>query len=167
MRVAVAFGSNMGDRLANLRRARDMLQASHEGPADAFLASSVYETEPVDCTPGTLDFFNAVVEMDYEEHPMILLDELHEIEKALGRPGKRPRNAPRPIDLDILYAGNMILNNEEIIIPHPRFHLRRFVLQPLAEIRPDYVAPGHHLDVRGLLAKLPDDRPLKQIRADW
>lgn len=161
------MGSNLGDRLDHLRTARKLLLQFHEGSQEEFLCSSVYETEPVDCTTGSGDFFNAVMEMECLRHPIDLLDDLQAIEQQLGRPRRRPRNAPRPIDLDILYAGNLTLNNEEIIIPHPRFHLRRFVLEPLAEIRPDLLLPGQTQTTVELLHKLPPGPRLRKIEGGW
>ena len=153
MRAGIALGSNMGDRLGNLRAGRHEL-ARHFGPV---LCSRVYETDPVGCEPGSAAYLNAVAEIEYEGQPVLLLDLLQGIEKRMGRPSKRPRNAPRTIDLDILYVGNLTLANEEIIIPHPRLHLRRFVLAPLCDIRPDLILPGHHQRVTELLSALPTE----------
>jgi 2-amino-4-hydroxy-6-hydroxymethyldihydropteridine diphosphokinase len=157
MRCGIALGSNIENRLANLREGYKRVCALHEfGPS--ILASSIYETDPVACEPGTTTFLNAVVEINFTGPPVALLSQLLEIEKSMGRPSKRPRNSPRTIDLDVLYAGNLLLNNPEIIIPHPRLHQRRFVLTPLAEISPDLVLPGQMNSVRNLLAVL-DDPP--------
>ncbi len=112
----------------------------------------------MDCGIDAGPYLNAVVQLDYVGQAITLLDALHTIEKIMGRRGKRPRNAPRIIDLDILYVGNLTLNNEEIIIPHPRIHLRRFVLAPLCDIRPDLVLPGRNETALELLAKAPDAR---------
>jgi len=153
MRAGIALGSNLGDRMENLRHARAALTAAF-GPA---VCSNVYETEPVDCEADSGPYLNAVAEIEYEGQPVLLLDRLQAIEKEMGRPSKRPRNAPRTIDLDILYVGNLTLGNEEIMIPHPRLHLRRFVLEPLCEIRPELVLPGQQHSVSRLLAQLPKE----------
>ena len=155
MKTGIALGSNIGDRLENLRQARKELLSIPNITGEP-LCSKVYETEPVNCEPDSAPYLNAVVEIEYDGHPISLLDELQGLEKKMGRPSKRPRNAPRTIDLDILYAGNLTLANEEIMIPHPRLHSRRFVLAPLNDIRPDLVLPGYHDSISTLLAKLPE-----------
>ena len=155
MRAGVALGSNLGDRLAQLRLARERVLALPGVSAPA-LSSRVYETEPVGSGPDAGAYLNAVLEVEYDGQPITLLDGLQRIEADFGRPSKRPRNAPRTLDLDILYAGNLVLSNAEVVIPHPRLHLRRFVLTPLADIRPDLILPGHQENVAALLAHLHD-----------
>jgi 2-amino-4-hydroxy-6-hydroxymethyldihydropteridine diphosphokinase len=155
VKTGIALGSNIGDRMAHLRAGRDAVVAL-PGVTGAPLCSRVYETDPVGCEPGSAPYLNAVIEVEYSGHPVSLLDELQAIENQLGRPSKRPRNAPRTIDLDILYAGNLTLANEEIVIPHPRLHLRRFVLAPLNDIRPDLLLPGSHDTVATLFSRLPE-----------
>ena len=111
-----------------------------------------------------MPYLNAILEINFTRPTVALLDRLLEIEKSMGRPSKRPRNSPRVIDLDVLYAGNLVLNNPEIIIPHPRLRQRRFVLTPLVEISPDLVLPGQMHSVRSLLAGLDD--PGQVVRLD-
>ena len=164
MRAGIALGSNLGDRLAHLRLARERVLALPGVSAPA-LASRVYETEPVGSTPDAGAYLNAVLEIEYDGQPITLLDGLQRIEADFGRPSKRPRNAPRTLDLDILYAGNLILSNAEFVIPHPRLHLRRFVLTPLADIRPDLLLPGQHRTIAALLARL-DDPARVELFAD-
>lgn len=166
MRTGIALGSNLGDRLAHLRQAQAEILTS-VGVAGPTLYSSAYETEPVGTDPGASPFLNAVMEVEYDGHPTVLLDALQKIEARLGRPSKRPRNAPRPIDLDVLYVGNLVLSNEEIVIPHPRLHQRRFVLQPLAEIRPDLVLPGQQLAIADLLCTLRDPAGVDLFEKGW
>ncbi len=162
MRCGIALGSNIENRLANLRDGGQRACLLHEsGPA--IRVSSIYETTPVACEPGTMPYLNAVLEINFTGPPVALLDRLLEIEKSMGRPSKRPRNSPRTIDLDILYAGNLVLNNPEIIIPHPRLRQRRFVLAPLAEIAVDLVLPGQMHSVGRLLAELDDPGEVSRL----
>lgn len=158
----IALGSNVGDRLAHLRDARAAVERLHTGTAPA-LVSPVYETEPVDCPPGSAAYLNTVMEIEYDAGPEALLGALQEIELAHGRPSKRPRNAPRTIDLDILYAGNLLLHGDPLAIPHPRLQTRRFVLQPLADIRPHLVLPGCHEPILTLLRKLPSGPAVTRV----
>jgi 2-amino-4-hydroxy-6-hydroxymethyldihydropteridine diphosphokinase len=127
----------------------------------------VYETEPIGTGPDAGHFLNAVVEVEFRGQPSELLDALQTIEAAQGRPSKRPRNAPRTLDLDILYVGNLVLSNQEIVIPHPRLHLRRFVLAPLANIRPDLILPGQHNTVAELLGLLADPAKVEVTAREW
>jgi 2-amino-4-hydroxy-6-hydroxymethyldihydropteridine diphosphokinase len=149
-RVGIALGSNLGDRLANLQAARDRLQAIAT-PGEPFLQASTYQTEPLLCPPGSPDFLNTAVEIHFAGGPFDLLELTQAIEKQLGRRGSAERNAPRIIDVDLLYFGDQIIDTEELALPHPRIGERRFVLQPLADIRPDLVLPG---DVRNIALRL-------------
>jgi 2-amino-4-hydroxy-6-hydroxymethyldihydropteridine diphosphokinase len=169
MRCGIALGSNIGDRLAHLKEARAAVESLHLGAASGVLYSSVYETEPVDCEPGSAPYLNAVMEIEYEGQPFVLLHALRGIETDLGRPSRRPRNAPRTIDLDILYVGNLAMSNDELVLPHPRLHSRRFVLEPLNEIRPDLLLPGHHEPIAELLTRLPASPEVQRIvnNTDW
>ncbi|MBV8375472.1 MAG: 2-amino-4-hydroxy-6-hydroxymethyldihydropteridine diphosphokinase [Verrucomicrobia bacterium] len=162
MRCGIGLGSNIENRLAHLRMGCKKTHLLNEtGPP--IRASSIYETAPVDCQPGTMPYLNAVLEINFRGPPLALLDRLLEIEKAMGRPSNRPRNSSRIIDLDVLYAGNLVLNNPEIIIPHPRINRRRFVLTPLAEISPDLVLPGQMRSVRSILESLEDPEQVTRL----
>ena len=156
MRTGIGLGSNVGDRLAYLREGFRRIRSLHTG-SEPPLVSSIFETSPIDCAPGTNPYLNAAVEIQFSRHPIVLLDALLGIEREMGRPSKRPRNAPRTIDLDVLYVGNLILNNPEIIIPHPRLPQRRFVLAPLSQIAPELVLPGQTKTIRALLENLTDN----------
>lgn len=152
MRTGVGLGSNLGDRLDNLRAARDAILAiSNVKPPT--LSSAIYETEPVGCEPGAEKFLNAVIEFDYEGRPANLLEQLIRIEEALGRKRDHPKNVSRAIDIDLLYCGDCSIEDERLRLPHPRMHLRKFVLQPLADVRPDLILPSQKRTVRELLAE--------------
>ena len=166
MRTAVTLGSNLGDRLENLRAARSaILRLSDVKPPIVF--SALYETEPVDCEPGAEKFFNAVVEFDYEGDPTRLLDELIRAEEALGRRRDHPKNVSRTIDIDLLYCGDRKIEDERLQLPHPRLHLRKFVLQPLAEIRPVLVLPRQAKTVRQLLEELKESSAVFRFMDNW
>jgi len=166
MRAGIAFGSNLGDRLANLSAARARI-LQLPGLEKPILASSVYETEPVDCEPGTGKFLNAVIEIGYDGAGQELLRELKEIESALGRLESHVRNASRTLDLDLLYFGPIIISRPQLELPHPRMKDRRFVLEPLAQIRPDLILPGENRRVASLLEGLPDQSPLLPVASEW
>jgi 2-amino-4-hydroxy-6-hydroxymethyldihydropteridine diphosphokinase len=162
MRSGIAFGSNLGNRLANLREAYQQVAALNKTGA-LVLASSIYETSPVDSEPGTGEYLNAVAEIGFDDSPVALLDHLLKIESKLGRPTRRPRSAPREIDLDVLYVGDLLLNKPGIIVPHPRLAKRRFVLAPLGEIAPDLVLPGQTRPVSMLLEELDTPEKVKRL----
>lgn len=166
MRTGVALGSDLGDRLCNLRAARDLLGSLHEGD-DAPAVSPVYETDPVDCPPDTPDFLNAVIEIETSLDPAQLLARLSELERQLGRPGTRGKNAPRCLDADILYAGNLQQESGHVIIPHPRMTRRRFVMQPLCDIRPDLLLPGWRETASQLLERLPLVPTVRIFARQW
>ena len=166
MRVGIAIGSNLGDRLANCRRARELLLdvAGVRGPVRT---SRLYETEPIGCEPGAARFLNGVIEVEYGGEAQTLLAALQAIEVKMGRSSRHPRNAPRSIDLDILFAGDLVLASEAITLPHPRMHTRRFVLAPLADVRPELVLPGQTQTVGKLLASLNDPASVAVFATHW
>ena len=166
MRTAVALGSNLGDRLRNLRAARQQISGLTDIQPPV-LSSAIYETDPVDCEPGAPKFLNAVVEFGYNGDPLQLLKKLKGIEDALGRPREHPRNVSRKIDIDLLYIGEAEINEGELELPHPRMHMRKFVLQPLADIRPELVLPRQAKTVRELLAQLDDACNVVRLTNDW
>jgi 2-amino-4-hydroxy-6-hydroxymethyldihydropteridine diphosphokinase len=153
-RTGIALGSNFGDRLQNLRTGADRV-AALAVPGSEILRSRIYETEPVDCAPDTAPFLNAVMEIECALDPETLLAELQKIETDLGRPTNHGHNTPRTIDLDILYTGDIVCEKEYLSIPHPRITERRFVLEPLAEIRPELILPSHRKPISELLHELP------------
>lgn len=166
MRTGIALGSNLGDRLARLRAGRDFLESLHEGPHRAAV-SRVYETEPVGCEHGVPAFLNAVVEIETHLDPATLLGKLRALEREQGRADARAPNQPRPLDLDILYADNLKIAAGPVIIPHPRAAARRFVLQPLADIRPDLALPGGTQTVTESLAGLPPAPAVRLFAREW
>lgn len=159
-RAGIALGSNLGDRLAHLQAAISYLREIAE-PAAPVLLAPVYQTEPRFCPPGSPAFLNTVVEIGFDGTPLELLEKTRSVEIRLGRLRGSERNAPRTIDIDLLYLGKETLDHPELTLPHPRIAERRFVLQPLADIRPELILPGQHRPVSEMLAHLvTDEAPL-------
>lgn len=137
--VAFSLGTNIGDRVAHLDFAIDRLRST-EGITEISI-SQFYETEPVG-GPEQGNYLNAVAIGESELSPRELLDLCHDIEA--GRDRKREvRWGPRTLDVDLLVVGDVVSDNPELTIPHPRAHVRGFVLMPWATIDPDCVIPGH------------------------
>ncbi len=131
--VFLSLGSNLGDRLENLKSVVEKLRSR----LSFVSCSSVWETAPVDCPAGSSAFLNAVCSFECGMEPMELLSFTKEIEKTLGRKEKLVLNEPRPIDIDILSMGNVETSSEELTVPHPRMKERLFVLAPMREIAKD------------------------------
>jgi len=157
-RVGIALGSNLGDRLAHIRAAIAALKEISI-PGDPFLEASIYQTEPVHCPPGSPVFYNTVVELGFDGTASGLLEITRPLEKHLGRVSAPLRNAPRVIDIDLLYFGGEAIATDTLILPHPRLHERRFVLEPLAEIHPGLLLPGKTVPVSTLFETLASDEP--------
>ena len=154
MHVAyIGFGSNIGDRLARIQDAIHALSKT-EGITVQKI-SSVYKTDPVGFE-AQAQFLNGVAAIQTSLPPLSLLHTLKDIEIAIGRK-HRIRWGPREIDLDILIYGDLCLQTEKLVIPHPEMHRRRFVLAPLAEIAPDLVHPVFQETIHALLENLEDD----------
>ncbi len=138
MRAGISLGSNLGDRTAHLDAAVREVTALSTSP-ETSRVSSYHETAPVDCPPDSDRFLNATMEIEWSGSPLDLLHSLQAIETAHGRPKIRATNSPRPLDLDLLYLGEIRLDSPELTLPHPRMLDREFVLRPLAELQPDVI----------------------------
>jgi len=132
------------------------------------LRSSVWQTAPVDCPPGSPLFINAVAGFlpCAGETPESLLEKLRSMEREFGRQPKQVLNEARPLDLDLIAFGHATRNTPQLILPHPRAHERRFVLQLLSEIAPELVLPGQSKTVAQLLRDLPPDDKVGRIDRD-
>jgi 2-amino-4-hydroxy-6-hydroxymethyldihydropteridine diphosphokinase len=138
LRGFLGLGSNVGDRLANLRAAIPELERRG---VSVTAASSVYETEPQGLVTDQPDFLNAALEIGTELGPEELLDACKEVERALGRTEGGPRHGPRPLDVDLLLLGDIELTTDRLTLPHREVLTRRFVLAPLLELDPELTLP--------------------------
>jgi len=158
----VALGSNLGDSRQNVLDAMQQLQIFSQLP---ILRSSLWQTTPVDCPPGSPKFVNAVAGLfpPENEMPLKLLRKLRKLERKFGRRPKKILNEARPLDLDLITFGDETFYSRELTLPHPRAHQRRFVLQPLVEISPDFTFAGQGKTVAELLAALPPDETITRL----
>jgi len=150
VRSFLGLGSNLGDRQAHLRTAV-------AGLPDLVAVSPVYETEPVGGPPGQDRYLNLVAELDTALTPRELLGVAQGLEEAAGRV-RTVRHGPRTLDVDVLLVGDLVVDEPDLVVPHPRMWERRFVVAPLADLAPDLVPPsvriasGGDVRVLGMLA---------------
>ena len=144
----------MGDRLQNCRQGIAALNRS--GESRIIAQSRIYMTEPVDYEDQDW-FINMVVKLETANDPFELLDIINRVQRAAGRKRDVIRYGPRVLDLDIIFFGNLVLDSDRLVVPHPRMHQRRFVLQPICDIDPTIVHPVLKKDMQSLLADLGKD----------
>lgn len=167
METGLSLGSNVGNRLANLSATRKRILAL---PGVKPLGQSpVYETDPVGVRPEYKDmkFLNAVLVVDAPWDAHAWFDHLRAIECDLGRHRGMDRFAPRAIDIDIIYVGGSRIESGGLVVPHPRWLERRFVVQPLADVRPDLLLPGATRTVKQILEALPEGDHVVLLTRDW
>ena len=152
--VYIGIGSNLGDPYENCIKA---VEAIKEDPFCRIKAlSPFYKTEPVDIE-GQNWFVNAVLSIDTSLSAPELIEMLLKIEKKMGRIRSGIRWESRVIDLDILLFGNEIINDKKLIVPHPRMHIRRFVMAPMADIAPELIHPVQKKNMADLLKTIPSE----------
>ncbi len=154
----LSLGSNVGDRARNLRGAIAALETTG---LNVVRVSSLYETEPVDYLDQAW-FLNMAIEAEIELGALELLRALRQIETQMGS-RKLIAKGPRLIDMDILLYGDQVIDTPELQVPHPRMHLRRFVLEPLAEIAPNVRHPVSGLSAAEMLARTPDNSAVRKF----
>ena len=150
--VGIALGSNLGDRAVELDEGIAFLCSLTTN--GRVYESPRIETKPVNCPPGSPMFLNSIAEIRIDSvifPPLNLFACLEDFEIERGRSPLRDFNAPRPLDLDILYYGDQVVRQPDLVIPHPRAAERRFVLEPLSHLRPELILPGQTKTVRQLL----------------
>jgi 2-amino-4-hydroxy-6-hydroxymethyldihydropteridine diphosphokinase len=150
----ISIGSNLGDKLLNCRNAMTALESS--GTGKILACSRFYATEPVDYADQAW-FINAAVKIATPHSPHALLRRLVAIQQAAGRKADTVRFGPRILDLDIVFYEDLVIEDQELQIPHPRMHKRRFVLQPVCDIDPKIVHPVLHQNVQSLLDQLGEE----------
>jgi 2-amino-4-hydroxy-6-hydroxymethyldihydropteridine diphosphokinase len=152
------IGGNEGDRFLHMQQARTNIELIC---GQLLLVSSIYETAPWGKTDQP-DFLNQVLLIDTEFSPEELLKSILSIEEKGGRK-RTVKNAPRTIDIDILFYNDLILEKPGLTIPHPRIAIRRFVLEPLNEISPEFIHPVIGKTIRELLLECKDELGVKKI----
>ena len=158
MKYYLSLGSNLGDRRENLIKAIHLLM--NKGIKITKI-SSIYLTQPVEFLEQNW-FYNLVVEAEAKFQPFELLNLIKEIEKEMGRKTVI-KKGPRNIDIDIILAEERIIKSEKLRIPHPKMHLRNFVLAPLNEISPDVIHPELNKNIKTLFAQSQDNSVVKKL----
>lgn len=156
LEIGLSLGANLGDRAAALIDAVKRLRAGSDWMEQAL--SAIYETEPVEVPDrfSGLAYYNAVAIGWFSGRDLARLsDWIHRIEADGGRVRGPERNAPRPLDIDVIYAGTRVIAEPDLRVPHPRWVERRFVVEPLAEVRPDLCLPGQRETTTEILRRLP------------
>ena len=155
-KALIALGSNLGDSEGIIQQAFQALECLTQG---AISRSSLWKTEPVDCPEGSPSFVNAAMsfEVSSDTIPEDFLRKLLAIESVMGRKRSGVINEPRVIDIDLICLGSIRMDSPFLTLPHPRAHLRSFVLAPLAEIEPDFSFPGFDATASELLKDLPSE----------
>ena len=167
MEAGFSLGSNLGERIGWLQQARELLLLD---PDVRFVGqSSVYETEPVDVKDEYMQmkFLNAVLIVDAPYAAETWLPKIKKVEGELQRVRSADRNAPRTIDVDLLFSGDQIVDSDLLTVPHPRWAERRFVLEPLAEVRGDLILPGQTDPVRNILEQMPESDDVRIFAERW
>ena len=136
-KVYLSVGTNLGNRENNISNCIDYLEKISEIKN----ISKIYETVPYKVQIEQSNFLNLALEINFFQSAENLLIEINKIEKELGRVRSSIRNEPREIDIDIIFFGNQIINKKDLVIPHPRFRERLFVLEPLNDIAPNFLDP--------------------------
>ena len=149
----LSLGSNISPRFETLQTAISSL--SLLPGSDVESVSTIYETEAVAFYSQT-DYLNCAIHIKTELTPEALITSCRKIEFSNGRPVNRNKGAPRTLDIDIIFYGDRIINSDKLIVPHPRYADRRFVLEPLAEIAPDYICPDTGTSVADTLDQCTD-----------
>ena len=156
--AVLLLGSNVGARLLNLERACNEIESKL---GKITQRSSVYETAPWG-NPDQEEFLNRIVKVDSFCQADQMMERIISIEKEMGRV-RTKKWEPRIIDIDILFYNDEIISNENLIVPHPGIHLRKFALMPLAELMPDYLHPVLKKSIAELLREVNDSLEVKKI----
>ena len=149
----LSLGSNIAPRFETLQAAISSLYSLLGSDVES--VSTIYETEAV-ASYSQADYLNCAIHIKTELTPEALITSCRKIEFSNGRPVSRNKSAPRTLDIDIIFYGDRIINSDKLIVPHPRYADRRFVLEPLAEIAPDYICPDTGTSVADTLDQCTD-----------
>lgn len=166
--IGLSLGSNLGEKLTHIREAASALLAFED--TELIGKSALYETEPVDVRAEFrhLKFLNCVCILSSTAPADEWLLRIGQVEADCGR--KRDsddKNAPRPVDVDIIFYGDCLIGSGGLVVPHPRWAERRFVVQPLADLQPDRTLPGMDRTVDEVLQDLPGAEGLTRLKNSW